>query len=331
MNLPEPLDVGSMGAFDALARLCKAAGDPLRLEILRVMRQDAFGVLELCRLFGIRQPAMSHHLKVLADAGLLKRRREGTSVFYMRAHRAGSQEADALLEAILAAADQTAPRASILRGIERLQAERAANSRAFFSANAPHFSAQQELISPPSQYGEAVAELLRDGLPSAPVDTALELGPGEGWLLPLLSAHARRVIAIDASPEMLDRARDHCAGLALGNVELRAGDDRDVCAAGPMTDIAVCNMVLHHTPSPASVVHNLARSLRPGGALLLTDLCAHDQSWAREACGDLWLGFEPEDLGHWARGAGLGEGRSLYLALRNGFRVQIRMFHQELR
>ena len=90
-------------------------------------------------------------------------------------------------------------------------------------------------------------------------------------------------------------------------------------------------MVLHHTPSPASVLQNLAEALRPGGVLLVTDLCAHDQAWVREACGDLWLGFAPEDLADWAESAGLSEGASLYLALRNGFRVQLRAFHQSSR
>ena len=80
--------------------------------------------------------------------------------------------------------------------------------------------------------------------------------------------------------------------------------------------------------SPAVVLADLAAALRPGGGLLLTDLCAHDQGWAREACGDLWLGFAPEELSRWAQEAGLAEGESVYLAQRNGFRIQVRVFHR---
>ena len=87
-------------------------------------------------------------------------------------------------------------------------------------------------------------------------------------------------------------------------------------------------MVLHHTASPAAVLAQLAHTLVPGGSLLLTDLCAHDQAWAREACGDLWLGFAPSDLAGWAALAGLVEDHNLYLALRNGFRVQLRVFQK---
>ena len=85
-------------------------------------------------------------------------------------------------------------------------------------------------------------------------------------------------------------------------------------------------MVLHHTPDPAHILQDLARHLAPGGVVLVTDLCQHDQAWARENCGDLWLGFDPQDLAAWARDAGLTDIASVYLAQRNGFQVQVRLF-----
>ena len=75
---------GGKPATAALASLCKASADPLRLQVLRVLRKDSFGVSELCAIFDIRQPALSHHLKVLANAGLVATRREGNSIFYRR-------------------------------------------------------------------------------------------------------------------------------------------------------------------------------------------------------------------------------------------------------
>ena len=312
---PEPVDT--------LARLFRAGGDTLRLEVLRALREDAYAVLELCRIFGVRQPALSHHLKVLAEAGLLARRREGTTIFY---HRSPSATLEPAAQALLAGVDALPLRESTAAGIARIREERARSSREFFAANARKFAEQQELIAPPSHYRAALDQLLESACPGSP-GTALELGPGEGWLLPRLSGLARRVIAIDNSPEMLAEARATASAAGLDNVELHLGDG--ACAGAPpgSIDLAVCNMVLHHTASPAEVIAGLARALRPGGVLLLTDLCAHDQAWAREACGDLWLGFAPEDLGRWARLAGLAEGEGLYLALRNGFRVQLRIFH----
>ena len=316
--------IGLPEAFDALARLYKAAADPLRLEILGALRQDSYGVLELCRIFGVRQPALSHHLKVLADAGLVGRRREGTSIFY---HRSSAVTLEPAAQALMAAADAISLREDTALGIAGIRRERADSSRAFFAANVAKFREQQELIAPPAQYQAAVIELLQAQQP-ARVATALELGPGDGWLLPLLSAQAARVIGIDNSPEMLAQARSTCAAHGLGNVELLAGDGAAAGALAGSVDLAVCNMVLHHTASPAGILGQLAESLVPGGSLLLTDLCAHDQGWAREACGDLWLGFAPTDLAAWAALAGLIEQHSLYLALRNGFRVQLHIFQK---
>ncbi|MBU0836066.1 MAG: metalloregulator ArsR/SmtB family transcription factor, partial [Gammaproteobacteria bacterium] len=66
-------------ASDSLAALCKAGGDALRLNVLRALASDSFGVLELAQIFAIGQSGMSHHLKVLTQAGLLATRREGNA------------------------------------------------------------------------------------------------------------------------------------------------------------------------------------------------------------------------------------------------------------
>jgi len=270
---------------------------------------------------------MSHHLKVLAEAGLAYRRREGTTIFYGRHHRAPSEELEPVMQAIFAAADLVPPGSVVARGVAEVQAERAASSREFFAVNADKFRAQQELIAPRAQYEDPVAGLLATLLPQ-PCALALELGPGEGWLLPALAARSARVVAIDNAAAMLEQARAACAAAGLANVELVLADSGHARTLGATADIAVANMVLHHTASPAVVLADLAAALKPGGLLLLTDLCAHDQAWAREACGDLWLGFEPETLSRRAAEAGLAEGESVYLALRNGFRIQVRVFHR---
>ena len=319
--------IQTLVGYEGLSRLCRAAGDPLRLEILRSLARDAYGVLELCQIFGMRQPAMSHHLKVLAEAGLVQRRREGTSIYYSRSHRAPTEELDPPLQAILAAADRLELEEATARGIAAVQEARANNSREFFAMNAPKFHAQQELIAPCAQYAGAVGDLLAALLPGG-CALAVELGPGDGWLLPELARRSRRVVAIDNAPEMLAQARQRCTAGRLANVELMHGDSAAARALEATADLVVANMVLHHTASPAGVLRDLAAALRPGGLLLLTDLCAHAQAWAREACGDLWLGFAPEALSHWSGAAGLEEGESVYLALRNGFRIQVRVFQR---
>src|SRR5210317_475543 len=86
-----------------LATLCKALGDPLRLDIMRLLQRDSYGVLELCEIFDIQQPSMSHHLKVLAKAELVTTRREGNTLFYRRSTPVSSaigRRAELLLKAI---------------------------------------------------------------------------------------------------------------------------------------------------------------------------------------------------------------------------------------
>ncbi|MED5607641.1 metalloregulator ArsR/SmtB family transcription factor [Pseudomonas sp. JH-2] len=310
-------------ACDELAALCKAGGDPLRLNVLRVLANDSFGVLELAQIFAIRQSGMSHHLKVLAQAGLVATRREGNAIFYRRALPQADRLGGKLHGALLAEVDELALPAEVDARVAAVHAQRAAVSRDYFARSAEKFQATQDLIAGLPQYRESVLALL-DALSFAPGATALEVGPGDGGFLPELARRFARVTALDNSVAMLDLARRRCLEAGLTNVRLDLADAlRD--AAEP-ADCVVLNMVLHHFAAPAEALRQLARLVKPGGSLLVTELCSHDQSWAREACGDLWLGFEQEDLALWADAAGLAPGESLYIGLRNGFQIQVRHF-----
>ncbi|WP_111641419.1 ArsR/SmtB family transcription factor [Marinimicrobium alkaliphilum] len=319
-----------VGDLTATASLLKAAADPLRLDILRLLAQDSFGVLELCQLLTIKQSGMSHHLKVLANAGLVTSRREGNSIFYRRAYFSADDPLAALQQSLFATLDNNALSDERAEALERIREERARASQAFFASNVRKFRAQQDLIASYPVYAEQVSQLLAD-TPLPGQKLALEVGPGEGDFLAVLSERFERVLAVDNSPIMLTRSRDRVNTLGLNNVELVLGDTRKLPERQLDADCVVLNMVLHHTPSPADILRDISTALAPGGALLMTDLCRHEQAWAREACGDLWQGFEPEDLGHWAREAGLVEGQSVYFALRNGFQIQLRQFFKPSR
>ncbi|QEY60829.1 metalloregulator ArsR/SmtB family transcription factor [Metapseudomonas lalkuanensis] len=308
---------------DELAALCKAGGDPLRLNVLRVLANDSFGVLELAQIFATGQSGMSHHLKVLAQANLVATRREGNAIFYRRALAQNERVGGMLHAALLAEVDELELPAEIAGRIAEVHAQREAVSRDFFARAAEKFQAQQDLIAGLPQYRDSVLALL-DALAFEPGATALEVGPGDGGFLPDLARRFSRVTALDNSPAMLELARMRCNDEGLGNVELRLTDAlNDEQAAA---DCVVLNMVLHHFAAPADAMKQLAQRVQPGGALLVTELCSHNQSWAREACGDLWLGFEQDDLARWANAAGLTPGESLYIGLRNGFQIQVRHF-----
>jgi DNA-binding transcriptional ArsR family regulator/ubiquinone/menaquinone biosynthesis C-methylase UbiE len=308
--------------IDELASLCKASGDHLRLEVLQVLRQDSLAVQELCAIFDIRQPALSHHLKVMASAGLVASRREGNSIYYRRAvlgRQAGLQAS------LYSAIDLIPLPAALAERLLDVQRNREHSSQQFFQQNADKFRAQQDLIASYTQYADTVAQLLADA-PLAQRQLALEVGPGDGAFLLRLAPQFEEVIALDNTAEMLARSEALATREQLANIEFVHGDTRHERLQQVSADCIVVNMVLHHTPSPADIFQDLANCLADSGVLLVTDLCHHDQDWAREACGDLWLGFEPQDLLAWAQRAGLDEIASVYLAQRNGFQIQVRLF-----
>jgi ArsR family transcriptional regulator len=310
---------------EELSALCKAAGDPLRVAVLRVLSQDSFGVLELSDIFEFKQSGMSHHLKILLQAGLVTTRREGNSIFYRRADHAKSTDLEILQRELLKATDKTDISDDIKQRLAAVQVARGERSVLFFAENADKFRSQQELVVSYSVYGPAAAGMISSSHQDVH-DSVLEVGPGEGEFLSELATRFHAVYALDNSPVMLVQAQTRVAQQDLHNITFISGDTKTATVQALAVDCIVLNMVLHHTPSPADVIKDLAGCLTYGGQLYITELCSHDQNWAREACGDLWLGFEPEDLNSWAAIAGLAEGKDMYLAQRNGFRVQIRQF-----
>ncbi len=312
-----------------LAQAQKAAGDALRLSILKLLGRGSFGVLELSQVFDVKQSGMSHHLKVLAQAGLVSTQREGTSIFYRRPLLSGDDDWSHWLRATFAAIDASDAllEPQLQHNLAQVLAERARACADFFARNADAFKQQQDLIASYDQYGEALEHLLAGYQGQSRY--ALEVGPGEGAFLPALARRFKQVTAVDISPQMLAQAQATVELQQLSNVHCELGDTSLLLEQQHVAvDFAVANMVLHHVPAPQAIFADVFELLAPGGVLLITDLCRHEQSWAKESCGDLWLGFEPQDLTDWAQAAGFAAGASQFLGLRNGFQIQFRLFYR---
>lgn len=313
---------------EQLAAFLKAAADDLRLQILRLLAQDSYGVMELAQVFEMKQSGMSHHLKLLAQAQLVATRREGNSIFYRRA-LVGQDAWASLRSALFQQVDKILLGSECEQRLAEVRNQRIASSQTFFNDNADRFASQQDLIASYPVYAEQTLELLLQCLSNERL-LAVEIGPGQGEFLPQLSSSFERVVAVDISQTMLAKAEQAVATAQLNNVQLQLLDGGQLVnvPALKQANLVVANMVLHHVPSPAQFFQQAGSILAPGGSFLVTDLCLHDQNWAREACGDVWLGFDPDDLTDWAVNAGFSAGQSLYFALRNGFQIQIRQFIQ---
>lgn len=327
MPRPARHDDSTPPADGAVLAVLRATADPIRLTTLRLLAEDAFAVQELVHMLELGQSNLSHHLKLLADAGWIQGHRDGNQTFYRRALPPARPEDAALHAALLGALDcRPLPPALAERRTAVFEA-RAARSRAFFTRHADAFDRQRDLIAAPEYY----LPVLECMLP-ATGRRALEIGPGPGEFLPALARRFEEVVGLDSSAGMLERARALCAEAGAGNVALVAGElpdagtgPRDAALARPF-DTIVCAMVLHHAPDPAHLLARCRDWLEDGGVLLVAELCPHTQDWVADACGDVWRGFDPDQLGRWAGACGLRDDGRQFLAQRNGFRLQLRRF-----
>lgn len=320
-------DTAASGDADQLTLVCKALADSLRLEILRLLRTSSFGVLEICHILDIRQSALSHHLKILATAGLASTRREGNSIFYRRTLLSADDSLLTFKRSAFDAIDRVPLGPDLLARLNSVQQERSEQSLQFFTRHADKFREKQGLVAEHAQYTSNLLDLLRE-LDLTPKHRVMEVGPGEGELLAMLARQFKDVIALDNAAEMLSLARGTIAREGLDNVQFILGDTHKALDMGVRCDLILFDMVLHHLPSPHEAFQHAHSLLNEDGILLIVDLCQHDQDWAKESCGDLWMGFDAEDMNAWAAQASLQIGPSVFLGLRNGFQIQMCVFQK---
>lgn len=279
---------------DTLRHL-KALADETRLRLALVLQRYELSVNELVTLLGMGQSRVSRHLKILTEAGLLRARRDGLWVFYS-APESGPDRA--FLDGVLAFARDEG-RAD-LDMAARIIEERALKTRQFFNTIAEDWD---ELNS--EVLGDfCLPEAVRLAVPTG-CGIAVDLGCGTGEVLEYLRGVSREVIGVDGSPRMLELARRRF-GRASGNGEAHAGDGAGVSLRiGELdhlplrdgeADFACINLVLHHLSHPDAAIREIARVLRPGGLVLVTDFDRHQDETMRNVYGDRWLGFTREEL-----------------------------------
>jgi ubiquinone/menaquinone biosynthesis C-methylase UbiE/DNA-binding transcriptional ArsR family regulator len=307
---------GRLG-FDALNAALKAAGEETRLRVLALLAEAELTVSDLTDILRQSQPRISRHLRLLAEAGLVERFREGTWAFFRLAeHGGGAAVAHALLER-LDPADPTVERdRARLVSVRRA---RAAAAQAYFRAHAAEWDRIRKLHVADEQVEAAIRAALAD----KPFRSLLDVGTGTGRMLELFGPEIERGLGLDLSLDMLQFARDRLDRAGLKNCSVRQGDLYDLPLADDSFDVVILHQVLHFLDDGARAIHEAARVLRPGGRLLVVDFAPHEEEILREHYAHRRLGFAPETVTQWMTGSGLEPAMHTSLAPEPGSGVRI--------
>lgn len=278
----------------------RALADPSRLRIMALLQTMELSVGELAQVLGQSQPRVSRHVKILCDAGLAERRKEGSWVFL-------ALGAPALVDPVLTAltawgvreADHWAV-ADAAR-LAAVRADRAAAASAWFEANAGQWDAIRSLHIAESEVEAAMKRALGD----TPISHLIDIGTGTGRMLELFGPQAGQLLGIDRSSEMLRLARAKLAERGLDRAELRQADLYALPLSDSQADVAILHHVLHFAQQPGAAIAEAARVLNPGGRLLIADFAPHDREELRARDAHTRLGFSDDQVAGWFDAAGL--------------------------
>lgn len=294
--------------MEQLLLALRAVAEPTRLRLLVLCAHMDLTVSQSVQILGQSQPRVSRHLRLLAEAGLLERLREGGWVFYRIARKGPIADfARSLVDAV----DDDDP--TIALDFQRLEGVRAARAKAaadYFSCNAERWDEIRSLHVDERQVEKSLLDLLAD----RQLDDLLDIGTGTGRIIEVLSPRVARAVGVDLSHDMLTIARANLERKRLRNCAVQHGDMYQLPMAGASFDAVTIHQVLHFAERPEEVVGEAARVLRPGGLLVIVDFRSHGLDYLREAHEHRWLGFADEDVAKWCRGSGLEPDPPAHLA-----------------
>ncbi len=294
-----------IGFKQTLAAL-EALGEPTRLRLAALLNEAELTVTELTTILGQSQPRVSRHLKLLVDAGLLERHREGAWAFFrlqetstarlVRDALAAMELSDAVL-----AADRTR--------LAEVRAERARTADTYFAHHAADWDQLRALHVAETEVEQALLKAIGPG----PFRAVLDLGTGTGRMLSLLAGRAERAVGVDSSAAMLSVARSNIERAGLKNAQVRHGDIYALPVERDGYDVVVIHQVLHYLDDPARAVREACRALRPGGQLLVVDFAPHDVEFLRTDHAHRRLGFAAQEINDALTEAGLVDASSCHV------------------
>ncbi len=294
--------------FDITLAALAAAGEATRLRLLALLAEAELTVSELVAILGQSQPRVSRHLKLLAEAGLVERHREGSWVFFLMSQNGPAARFARDLVARLAPGD--APLLADRARLAEVRQARADQAARYFAAHAANWDEVRAMHLPEERVEAAILEAVGPG----PYRALLDLGAGTGRMLELLAPRFARAVGIDQSPQMLALARARLERAGLRNAQLRQGDIYALPVEPDFYDTVVMHQVLHYLDDPSRAIREAARALGPRGRLVIVDFAPHEEETLRSAHAHRRLGFGSEEI------AGLMAAAGLDVALRRDLR-----------
>ena len=274
--------------------------DPTRLRLLLLLEQEELSVAELQEILGMGQSRISSHLAQLKRAGVVTDRRAGKNVYYGASANGRDPCRTHVLELTRILARESPETSRDRTSLKLVLRKRQDKARAYFDELAGKFGRSYV----PGRSWQALAHAL---IPLIPPGVIVDLGAGEGTLSQLLAKNARKVIAIDNSPKMVEFGSKLAKEHGFKNLEYRLGDIEDPPVAKNSVDLAILSQALHHAIHPELAIAAAHAMLKRGGRLIILDLLSHRFDRARELYADHWLGFSEVQLHQWLEKAGFGD------------------------
>ncbi len=286
-------------ASDEIVAALKAAAEPTRLRILLLLAAGELNVKDLTQVLGQSQPRISRHLKLLAEAGLIERFREGSWAYFHVSDRTHGGRLALDILSLVDGADAVVERDR--ERAEALKREREAAAQTYFRSHAADWDRIRALHVAESEVEEAMGQALGNG----PFKLLVDLGTGTGRTLEHFAGRFERGLGFDLNQAMLAYARSKLARAGLARAQVRHGDIYALALPDGVADAVVMHQVLHFLAQPAQAIREAARVLAPGGRLLVVDFAPHELEFLREGHAHDRLGFAPEQVAQWMRDAGL--------------------------
>lgn len=277
----------------------QALADPTRLRILWLLRAMELSVGELAQLLGQSQPRVSRHVKILAEAGAVERRREGSWVFLAIADRERTAPMFELLDSWCDAAS-AALFSKDQAKLQQVRSDRADAASRYFALHAEAWDSIRSLHVAESEVERAIDRVLGE----RPLGTLVDIGTGTGRMIELFGPRSDQAIGIDRSSEMLRLARVKLEAAGIPS-SLRQGDMYALPLGDESADSVIIHQVLHYAHSPAAAIAEAARVLAKGGGIVIVDFAAHDREDLRSTDAHIRLGFDDQAMAAWYAAAGL--------------------------